>query len=132
MGYSRHAYQSSLSLFSGAPGLRRRHSRHSRQRHFRHHHDNDHTHIFPRAVYDQALNKDPPLSRLAVAMAPKLSKSPNANSWSPEDTKEGTLPPFEVAKAFAFDVVLRQMESHLGKSCWQLLGEGKTAFTAKH
>ena len=90
------------------------------------------THIFPRAVYDQALNKDPPLSRLAVAMAPKLSKSPNANSWSPEDTKEGTLPPFEVAKAFAFDVVLRQMESHLGKSCWQLLGEGRTAFTAKH
>ena len=34
------------------------------------------THIFPRAVYDQALNKDPPLSRLAVAMAPKFSKSP--------------------------------------------------------
>ena len=41
------------------------------------------------------------------------------------------MPPFEVAKAHAFDVVISQMEKHLGKSSRQLLGEDKGFFIAK-
>ena len=35
-----------------------------------------------------------------------------AGSLSPANTKKGTLPPFEVAKAYAFETVVRQMEKH--------------------
>ena len=49
----------------------------------------------------------------------------------PGDTPKGKLPPFEVAKAVAFEAVLTQMEKHTGKSCWELLGMGKKEFTAK-
>ena len=44
----------------------------------------------------------------------------------------GTLPPFQVAKAFAFHVVLAQMEKHTGQTSRQLLGEDKKAFVARH
>ena len=47
---------------------------------------------------------------------------------APGKTKEGSLPPFEVAKAVAFEAVITQMEKHAGKSCWQLLGMGKNDF----
>ena len=55
-----------------------------------------------------------------------------AGSLSPANTKKGVLPPFEVAKAYAFETVLRQMEKHTRKSSWMLLGEDKTSFIAKH
>ena len=50
---------------------------------------------------------------------------------SPGETKKGNLPPFEVAKAVAFEAVIAQMGKHTGKSCWQLLGMGKKEFTAQ-
>ena len=42
------------------------------------------------------------------------------------------MPPFETAKAHAFEVVLRQMEKHMGKSVWELIGEDKGELIAKH
>ena len=54
-----------------------------------------------------------------------------ADLLSPTDTPVGTLPPFEVAKAFAFHVVLAQMEKHSGKTCRQLLGEDKRTFVGR-
>ena len=47
-------------------------------------------------------------------------------------TKDGTLPPFEVAKAYAFEQVLSHIEKHLGMPARQLLGEDKAVFIAKH
>ena len=49
----------------------------------------------------------------------------------PANTPEGKLPPWEVAKAIAFNDVIIRMEEHTGKSCWELLGEGKKKFVAK-
>ena len=49
----------------------------------------------------------------------------------PENTPEGKLPPFEVAKAIAFEAVITQIEKHTKKSCWELMGMGKKDFTAK-
>ena len=48
----------------------------------------------------------------------------------PGTTGKGKLPPFEVTKAIAFEEVITQMEKHMGKSCWQLLGVGKKEFIA--
>ena len=50
---------------------------------------------------------------------------------APGTTAQGKLPPYEVAKAVAFNEVITQMEKHTGKSCWELLGEGKKTFVAK-
>ena len=57
---------------------------------------------------------------------------PMAHLLSPKDTPVGTLPPFEVAKAFAFHTALAQIEKHTGMSSRQLLGEDKKAFIARH
>ena len=54
------------------------------------------------------------------------------NPLSAAHTKEGTLPPFEVAKAYAFEQVLSHVEKRLGQSSRQLLGEDKATFIAKH
>ena len=43
-------------------------------------------------------------------------------AFCPEHTRDGYLPPWEVAKAAALDSVISDMERHLGKSCWELLG----------
>ena len=51
---------------------------------------------------------------------------------SPDNTPKGTLPPFEVAKAYAFEKVLSHMAKCMGKSLWQLIGEDKGDFIAKH
>ena len=48
----------------------------------------------------------------------------------PEHTRDGYLPPWEVAKAAAFDSVISDMERHLGKSCWGLLGREKVPYIA--
>ena len=61
-----------------------------------------------------------------------MSQSSNDNLLSPDGTAQGTLPPFEVAKAWAFETVLKHMEKHLGRSAWMLIGEDKTKFIAKH
>ena len=53
-------------------------------------------------------------------------------SLSPAHTKEGTLPPFEMAKAYAFEQVLQQVQKHLGMPAYQLLGEDKGTFIARH
>ena len=55
-----------------------------------------------------------------------------ASSLDPAQTKEGTLPPFEVAKAYAFEQVLSHVQKHLGKSARLLLGEDKATFIARH
>ena len=52
--------------------------------------------------------------------------------FDPGSTPKGKLPPWEVCKAMAFDSVIQAMEKHTGKSCWELLGEGKAEITAKH
>ena len=44
----------------------------------------------------------------------------------------GKLAPFEKTKAVAFQKVIGAMEKHLGKSCWQLTGQGQADFTARH
>ena len=44
-------------------------------------------------------------------------------SWSAESTKAGHLPPWEVAKAFAFCEALAAMEAHLGQPAYELLGQ---------
>ena len=69
-----------------------------------------------------------PTHLFASSMASTAKGSP----WSDETTKPGALPPFEVAKAYAFDMVLRAMEQRLGQSCWMLLGVEKRSFIAKH
>ena len=48
----------------------------------------------------------------------------------PASTPSGKLPPMEVAKAIAFEKMISCMEKHLGKTCWELLGESKRDFTA--
>ena len=63
---------------------------------------------------------------------PKLSKARTSTSLSPESTQEGTLPPFENAKAYAFEHVIRQMEKHMEKSARVLLGKDKGEFIAEH
>ena len=61
-----------------------------------------------------------------------LRASLMATSMSPKHTKEGTLPPFEMAKAYAFEQVLSHIQKHLGMTAHQLLGEDKAAFIARH
>ena len=51
-------------------------------------------------------------------------------AFCPEHTRDGYLPPWEVAKAVALDSVISDMERHLGKSCWELLGRGKVPYIA--
>ena len=51
--------------------------------------------------------------------------------FDPGDTPQGKLPPWEVAKAVAFEQVIICMEEHLGQTCWQLIGKGKADFTAE-
>ena len=51
-------------------------------------------------------------------------------AFCPEHTRDGYLPPWEVAKAAALDSVISDMERHLGKSCWELLGRGKVPYIA--
>ena len=57
-------------------------------------------------------------------------RSKGKMALEPGTTGKGKLPPFEVTKAIAFEEVITQMEKHMGKSCWQLLGVGKKEFTA--
>ena len=47
-------------------------------------------------------------------------------------TPRGNLPPWEVAKAVAFEQVIMSMEEHMEKTCWQLLGQSRADFTAEH
>ena len=44
-------------------------------------------------------------------------------SWPPDSTTEGCLPPFEVAKAYAFHVALEDISAHLRMPAYQLLGK---------
>ncbi len=48
--------------------------------------------------------------------------------FDPADTPSGKMPPFEVTKAIALEQVINTMEKHMGKTCWQLLGQGKAEF----
>ena len=58
----------------------------------------------------------------------KPSKGLPLTPLSPDNTPIGRLPPFEVAKAYAFDVVIGQMEKHLGKSASLFLGQERGEF----
>ena len=49
-------------------------------------------------------------------------------AFSSEHTRDGYLSPWEVAKAAALDSVISDVERHLGKSCWQLIGRGKVPY----
>ena len=62
----------------------------------------------------------------------KPSKGLPLTPLSPDNTPIGRLPPFEVAKAYAFDVVIGQMEKHLGKSASLFLGQEKGEFISNH
>ena len=50
----------------------------------------------------------------------------------PGNTPKGGMPPFEVAKALAFDVVIKEMEEHMEKTCWELFGMSRKEFAASH
>ena len=47
-------------------------------------------------------------------------------------TAKGKLAPLEQTKAVAFQKVIAAMEKRLGKSCWELTGQGGADFTAGH
>ena len=51
--------------------------------------------------------------------------------WSPDTTPIGKLPPFEIAKAYAFDQVLAHLENHTGTPVRTLLGEDEGLFISK-
>ena len=50
--------------------------------------------------------------------------------FNPKDTRRYELPPWEVAKAFAFHKVIEQMEEVTGMSAPEFLGKGATEFIA--
>ena len=52
-------------------------------------------------------------------------QNPNQGMLAPDRTPKGTMPPCEIAKANAFERVLVQMEKHVGKSVWELIGEDR-------
>ena len=43
-------------------------------------------------------------------------------SFSPDDTRDGELPPWEVAKAYAFKIVLDKVAETLGRPASKLVG----------
>ena len=47
----------------------------------------------------------------------------------PTKTAQGKLASFEKTKAVAFQKAIAAMEKHLGKSCWELAGQGQADFT---
>lgn len=51
---------------------------------------------------------------------------------SQRKTPQGKLTLLEKTKAVAFQKTIAAMEQHLGKSCWQLTGQGEADFTAGH
>ena len=53
-------------------------------------------------------------------------------AFAPDDTKPGHLPPFEVAKAYAFHEALDAISRHLDTPVFELLGERSSVFIAKH
>ncbi len=57
-----------------------------------------------------------------------LGPPASAMSLSPDSTQRARLPPWEVAKAAAYNEVISDLEKHLGKSCWELLGRGKVPY----
>ena len=63
-------------------------------------------------------------------MSKQSKQQQRSPSLSPGGTPKGTLPPFEVAKAYAFDVVIGAMEKKMGKSACVLLGGDKGEFIA--
>ena len=66
------------------------------------------------------LDRLPPLSCTALVM-----------SLAPDNTQDGHLPPWEVAKAAALDQVISHMEARHGKTCWEILGRGKAPYIAE-
>ena len=50
--------------------------------------------------------------------------------FSPESTRDGTLPPFEIAKVHAFARVIERMEEMTGEEAHEILGMRKHAFIA--
>lgn len=46
-------------------------------------------------------------------------------------TPAGKLSPHDVEKVLAYKEVLEEMEEHMGKTCWELVGKGKKDFTAQ-
>ena len=46
-------------------------------------------------------------------------------------TPAGKLSPQEIEKVMAYKEVLEEMEKHMGKTCWELVGKGKKDFTAQ-
>ena len=54
-----------------------------------------------------------------------MSSSPD---FAAESTRDGTLPPWELAKAYAFSVVIDQMVEMMEETASVLLGMGKNEF----
>ena len=50
--------------------------------------------------------------------------------FSPKDTRQYELPPWEVAKAYAFKKVIQQMEEVMGMKAQDFLGKGATEYIA--
>ena len=46
-------------------------------------------------------------------------------------TPAGRLSPQEIEKVMAYKDVPEEMEKHMGKTCWELVGKGKKDFTAQ-
>ena len=52
------------------------------------------------------------------------------DSFSPDDTRDGELPPFEIAKAYAFKMVLERVAATLRRPASKLLGEPVAEYIA--
>ena len=84
----------------------------------------------PSAIVAQAsvlLVRSIVFARASSPIRPAMSSSP---SLSPELTKEDSLPPWEVAKAYAFAVAIEKIEEVLDEKAHVLLGQSKTSFIA--
>ena len=88
-------------------------------------------HVSARLKAHSVLDSSPD-SSLDSQRAVAMSQASKDNLLSPDNMALWTLPPFVVAKAWAFETVLKHMEKHLGKSTWMLISEEKTKFIAKH
>ena len=52
-------------------------------------------------------------------------------SFNPDNAREGELPPWEVAKAYAFKIALDAIAEHTGTPAPELVGERVDAWIAK-
>ena len=61
-----------------------------------------------------------------------MSSATDSSSLDPSGTQHGRLPPWEIAKALAYETVLQHMSTHLDTPASDLLGERVDHFIARN